>query len=75
VEHSGGRVTTLRDIHRYINQRASIALTDGRTGKITRVDTFFPKNETIVRVWIQGATGPGVVKVGLADVAGPSDPT
>jgi hypothetical protein len=46
-------MTTLRHIHRYMNERRAIVLLDGRIGKISRVDTFFPKNETIVTVWLK----------------------
>jgi hypothetical protein len=80
-------MATLRHIHRYMNERRSVVLSDGRIGKISRVDTFFPKNETIVTVWLKdvadaaapstrGGTPPsamsGLVKVGLDDVVGPA---
>lgn len=64
-------MTTLRDIHRYMNEKRSVALQDGRTGKIVRVETFFPDNDTTVRVWTSDGAGPGVVKVRLDDVVGP----
>jgi hypothetical protein len=63
-------VTTLRHIHRYMNDRRRIALSDGRTGKIVRVDTVFPSNDTTVTVWTDAAAGPDVAKVGLDDVLG-----
>jgi hypothetical protein len=63
-------VTTLRHIHRYMNDRRRIALSDGRTGKIVRVDTLFPSNDTTVTVWTDALTGPGVAKVRLDDVLG-----
>jgi len=77
-------MATLRQVHGYMNQRHTVVLKDGRTGKISRVDTFFPKNETIVTVWLKdeadaaiGSTRAattlptsGLVKVGLDDVAG-----
>jgi hypothetical protein len=81
-------MTTLRHIHRYMNERRAIVLSDGRVGKISRVDTFFPKNETIVTVWLKDtadsgvqssvggapvSTASGLVRVGLADVVGPAD--
>jgi hypothetical protein len=64
------RVTTLRHIHRYMNDRRRIALSDGRTGKIVRVDTLFPSNDTTVTVWTDALNGPGVAKVRLDDVLG-----
>jgi hypothetical protein len=63
-------VTTLRHIHRYMNDRRHIALSDGRTGKIVRVDTEFPSNDTTVIVWTDAANGPGVARVRLDDVLG-----
>ena len=63
-------VTTLRHIHRYMNDRRRVALSDGRTGKIVRVDTMFPSNDTTVTVWTDAAGGPGVSKVRLDDVLG-----
>ena len=80
-------MTTLRHIHRYMNQRCTVVLVDGRVGKIARVDTFFPANETVVTVWLKdaadtavassrtGAPPPsssGLVKVGLDEIAGPA---
>ena len=53
-------MTTLRHIHRYMNERRAILLLDGRVGKISRVDTFFPKNETIVTVWLKDTSDEGV---------------
>lgn len=46
-----------------------VQLTDGRVGKIVRVDTLFPGNATTVTVWTS-SNGPGVAKVALADVVG-----
>jgi hypothetical protein len=63
-------VTTLRHIHRYMNDRRRVVLADGRTGKIVRVDTLFPSNDTTVTVWTDAAEGPGVTKVRLDDVVG-----
>jgi hypothetical protein len=65
-------MTTLRDIHRYMNEHSRVRLRDGRTGKIVRVDTFFPDNDTTVSVWTDSAGKPGVAKVSLGDVAGPA---
>ena len=79
-------MTTLRHIHRYMNERRAIVLADGRIGKISRVDTFFPKNETVVTVWLKDtgdaaalssvggvpSSASGLVRVGLAEVVGPA---
>jgi hypothetical protein len=37
-----------------MNERRTVQLADGRTGKVVRVDTTFPGNTTTVLVW----TGP-----------------
>jgi hypothetical protein len=63
-------MATLRQIHRFMNDRLTVVLRDGRTGKISRVDTFFPKAETIVTVWLKDQADSGLVKVGLDDVVG-----
>lgn len=64
-------VTTLRHIHRYMNDRRRVLLADGRIAKIVRVDTVFPANDTTVTVWTDsGSSGPGVSKVRLDDVVG-----
>ena len=65
-------MTTLRDIHRYMNEKRFVSLMDGRVGKIVRVDTFFPDNDTTVRVWTTDREQPSVVKVRLNDVVGPA---
>ena len=80
-------MASLRDVHRYMNERRTVVLIDGRTGKISRLDTFFPSNETIVTVWLKdgadvalgssrgGAPSSvvsGLVKVGLDQIAGPA---
>ena len=67
-------MASLRHIHRYMNERRSVVLADGRTGKISRVDTFFRKNETVVTVWLKEQADSGLVKVGLDQVVGPADP-
>jgi hypothetical protein len=75
--------TTLRNIHRLMTARQSVLLADGRSGKIVRVDTVFPANDTVVSVWVDSGEpspesgrrheiGPGVAKVSLADVVGPA---
>jgi hypothetical protein len=66
-------MTTLRHIHQYMTDRRKVLLQDGRTGKIVRVDTVFPKGSTTVSVWIEETKkGPGVAKVTLDKVLGPA---
>jgi hypothetical protein len=65
-------MTTLRHIHQYMTDRRRVLLHDGRTGKIVRVDTVFPKGSTTVTVWTESTAGPGVAKVGLDSVIGPA---
>jgi hypothetical protein len=62
-------MATLRHIHQLMNERRSVQLTDGRVGKVVRVDTCFPGNDTTVTVWTQAA-GPSVTKVALSEVVG-----
>lgn len=62
-------MATLRHIHQLMNERRMIQLTDGRVGKVVRVDTLFPDNSTTVSVWTQ-ASGPSITKVALSDVVG-----
>jgi hypothetical protein len=70
-------VTTLRNIHKFMNERSYVRLSDGRTGKIVRVDTTFPSNDTTVTVWTDNGngpeSGPGVAKVRMAEVVGTTD--
>lgn len=56
-----------------MNDRRRVLLADGRTGKIVRVDTVFPANDTTVTVWTDAESGPGVAKVRLDDVIGVTD--
>ena len=56
-----------------MNERRYVRLADGRTGKIVRVDTTFPANDTMVTLWTDSASGPGVTKVRLDDVVGTSE--
>ena len=66
-------MASLRHIHQIMNERGSVQLADGRTGKIMRVETFFPKNDTRVTIWTADAAGPGLAKVErveLKDVVG-----
>lgn len=64
-------MSDLRHIHQYMTERRRVLLRDGRTGKIVRVDTVFPKGDTTVSVWTESAAGPDVAKVGLDYVIGP----
>jgi hypothetical protein len=57
-----------------MNDRAKVVLADGRVGKIVRVDTLFPSNDTTVTIWTDTPNGPGVAKVGLQDVVGRLEP-
>jgi hypothetical protein len=66
-------VTTLRNIHKFMNERRHVRLADGRTGKIVRVDTTFPANDTTVTLWTETGSGPGVAKVRMAEVVGATD--
>jgi len=66
----GSGVTTLRSIHKFMNQRLHVRLADGRVGKIVRVDTTFPANDTLVTLWTESSDGPGVTKVKLEEVVG-----
>ena len=69
----GHRMASLRHIHQIMNERRLVQLADGRTGKIMRVDTWFPDNDTKVTVWTADPTGPGLAKVErveLEDVVG-----
>jgi hypothetical protein len=52
-----------------MNERRMVQLTDGRIGKIVRVDTLFPDNATTVTVWTN-SNGPGIAKVALSEVVG-----
>jgi hypothetical protein len=66
-------MTDLRHIHRYMTDRREVVLADGRRGRIVRVDTKFPANETTVSVWVEAIKGPGVAKVSLDRVVGPTE--
>jgi hypothetical protein len=65
-------MATLRYLHQLMNERRMVQLSDGRIGKIVRVDTLFPGNATTVTVWTESA-GPSVSKVSLADVIGEAE--
>lgn len=62
-------MATLRHLHQLMNERRLVQLSDGRTGKIVRVDTLFPGNATTVTIWTE-SNGPSIAKVSLSDVLG-----
>jgi hypothetical protein len=63
-----------------MNERRMVRLSDGRVGKIVRVDTLFPGNATTVTVWTDSnddgplstgpVSGPGISKVSITDIVG-----
>jgi hypothetical protein len=65
-------MATLRYLHQLMSERRLVQLSDGRTGKIVRVDTLFPGNATTVTVWTE-SNGPHVAKVSLSDVVGEAE--
>jgi hypothetical protein len=69
-------MASLRHIHQIMNERRLVRLADGRTGKIMRVDTWFPENDTKITIWTADKAGPGLAKVErveLKDVVGVVD--
>jgi hypothetical protein len=62
----------LRQIHRCMTDRRRVELDDGRLGKIVRVDTVFPANQTTVSIWMETSQGPGVAKVDIRRIIGPA---
>jgi len=66
-------MASLRHIHQLMNERRLVLLSDGRTGKIMRVDTVFPGNDTELTVWTLDSRVPGpakVLRIDLKDVVG-----
>lgn len=63
-------MASLRNIHTYMNEHQWVVLRDGRTGKIVRVDTTFPSNDTTVTIWVPAGPKPAVTKVRLEQVVG-----
>ena len=73
-------MATLRHLHQMMNERRMVQLSDGRIGKIVRVDTLFPGNATTVTVWTDSnddgplstgpVSGPGISKVSITDIVG-----
>jgi hypothetical protein len=64
---------TLRRIQKLQDQRSVVRLEDGRVGKIVRVDTTFPANETEVSVYTEDEKGPGNAKVSLEGLSAVSE--
>ena len=56
---------SLRAVQKLQDNRSQVKMDDGRVGKIVRVDTTFPGNETIVSVYTTSEKGPGIAKVSL----------
>jgi hypothetical protein len=50
--------------------RRRVLLDDGRTGRIVRIDTKYPANETTVSVWTDTQDGPGLAKIDVSRVVG-----
>ncbi len=65
-------MASLRYLHQLMNERRTVRLTDGRVGKVVRVDTLFPANATIVTVWTT-VNGPSISRVSLAEVEGEAE--
>lgn len=61
----------LRHVHRCMTDRRKVELDDGRFGRIVRVDTEFPANQTTVSLWTQTPKGPGVAKIDIRRIVGP----
>lgn len=62
-------MATLRHLHQMMNDRRMVRLSDGRIGKIVRVDTLFPDNATTVSIWT-ASQSPNIAKVSLTDIVG-----
>ena len=62
-------MATLRYIHQLMNERRMVQLSDGRIGKVVRVDTTFPGNATTISVWTNSRS-PSMAKVSLSDIVG-----
>jgi hypothetical protein len=52
-----------------MNERRMVRLSDGRIGKIVRVDTHFPENATTVSIWTDSQS-PRLAKVSLTEIVG-----
>lgn len=53
-------------------ERRHVLLADGRTGRIVRIDTTYPKGDTTVSIWTETPDGPGLAKVSSGAVVGPA---
>ena len=58
-----------------MTERRNVRLSDGRVGRVVRVDTVYPDNATTVSVWTELPDGdapassrPGVARVALSDI-------
>ena len=56
-----------------MTERRGVLLDDGRSGRIVRVDTEFPRGKTTVSVWTETPRGPGVAKVDIGRIVGETD--
>ena len=75
-------MATLQHLHQLMNERRMVRLSDGRVGKIVRIDTTFPDNATTVSIWTNSneaegpvsasgpSSGPGISKVSLSEIVG-----
>ncbi|HYQ17721.1 MAG TPA: hypothetical protein VEQ58_18235 [Polyangiaceae bacterium] len=70
-------MATLQNLHRIMTERRDVQLTDGRVGRVVRVDTVYPANATTVTVWTElpdedapASSKPGVARVALSDIVG-----
>jgi hypothetical protein len=44
-------MATLQHLHRIMTERRDVQLSDGRVGRVVRVDTLYPDNTTTVTIW------------------------
>ena len=65
-------MATLRHLHQMMNERRMVRLSDGRVGKIVRVDTLFPSNATIVTVWTDSNEWAAPNSNGPSSITGPA---
>jgi hypothetical protein len=78
------RMATIQTLQRIMAARGAVRLSDGRVGKIVRIDTVFPANTTTVTIWTDpngddstgpdsrspDSSNPGITKVPLSDIVG-----
>jgi hypothetical protein len=65
-------MATLRYLHQMMNERRMVRLSDGRVGKIVRVDTLFPSNATVVTIWTDSNESIGPNSNGPSSITGPA---